>query len=117
MRLKLYFVGPELSIANDRKTVKKNDRLEGQFFRGKISEFLNEVGKSASNEDVLEALDKKKTMFLGYNPGFGSGFDVLLESWACDIVRLLDLRYAVFFTQANDYSDVRGEMQVFQVLF
>jgi hypothetical protein len=30
----------------------------------------------------MSTFDKESTVFVGYNPGFGSGYDVLLESWA-----------------------------------
>lgn len=30
---------------------------------------------------------------------------------------LVNLKYPVFFTQANDYSDLRGETRVFEKLF
>jgi len=51
-----------------------------------------------SDEAIFKVLPKEKTLFLGFNPGFGSGYEALLESWACDLVKLLDLRYATFFT-------------------
>ena len=57
------------------------------------------------------------TLFIGFNPGFGSGYDKLLESWSLDLVMLVNLNYKVFFTQANDFSDLRGETRVFEKLF
>lgn len=54
---------------------------------------------------------------MGFNPGFGSGYEPLMISWAQDIVQLLDLRYPIFFTQANDFSDLKGELKVFEVVF
>ena len=62
-------------------------------------------------------MDKKETLFLGFNPGFGSGYEALMESWCCDIVTLLNLRYPVFFTQANDFSDLKGERAVLDEIF
>jgi hypothetical protein len=41
----------------------------------------------------------------------------LLYSWALDILFLLNLNYPIVFTQANDYSDLRGETRVFEKLF
>ena len=95
-------------------TGSKNERLKGTFYRGKITEFMDSLG---SESDINGTLSKKETLFLGYNPGFGSGYEALLESWACDLVKLLELRYPVFFTTANDFSDLRGETAVFDVLF
>ena len=94
MSLHLYFVGPELQ-AGVTSTGQKNDRLKGTFYRGKITEFIESIG---SETDLANTFSKKETLFLGYNPGFGSGYEALLESWACDLVKLLDLRYPVFFT-------------------
>ena len=121
MTVHLYFVGPELSTDNHNKTVQKNPRLFATFFRGKTTDFLNslgnQTGKSTDDDEIFNVLNKKETLFLGYNPGFGSGYEALLESWAGDLVKLLNLRYSVFFTQANDFSDLRGETRVFEVLF
>lgn len=117
MNLILYFVGPELSAENNGKTVSKNARLKGSFFRGKTTEFLESLGKSGDDNEIFNVLEKNKTFFIGYNPGFGSGYEALVESWACDLVKLLELRFLTFFTQANDFSDLRGETRVFEVLF
>lgn len=71
-------------------------------------------------DDLLtlkEKLNEENTIFIGFNPGFGSGYDKLLESWALDLVMLVNLKYPIFFTQANDYSDLRGETKVFEKLF
>ena len=67
--------------------------------------------------DVKERLPETNTLFIGFNPGFGSGYDKLLESWSLDLVMLVNLNYKVFFTQANDFSDLRGECRVFEKLF
>eukprot|EP00347_Sterkiella_histriomuscorum_P021824 403332639 len=93
---KFYFVGPELSNSRNQKSFKVNERLEGYFHKGQISEFL---------------IDQ------GYNPGFGSGYDLLLNSWCVDLISLVNLNLPVCFSQANDYSDLRGETRVFQVIF
>lgn len=93
------------------------------FFRGKTTEFLDSLGSQngtnveEDNKQIFNTLHKDKTLFLGFNPGFGSGYEALVESWAMDLVKLLDLRYPVFFTQANDFSDLKGETRVMEVLF
>jgi len=56
-----------------------------------------------------ELLDIESTFFIGFNPGFGSGYDKLLMSWAYDILFLVNTKYRIVFTQASDYSDLRGE--------
>jgi hypothetical protein len=50
------------------------------------------------NEEIFKNLLKKETIFIGFNPGFGSGYEALMESWCADLVTLLDLRYPIFFT-------------------
>ena len=42
---------------------------------------------------------------------------MLLQSWCKDLVILFNLGYKVVFTQANDYSDLRGETKVFSTVF
>jgi hypothetical protein len=59
----------------------------------------------------------ENTLFIGFNPGFGSGYDKLLLSWTLDLVMLINMQYRVFFSQANDFSDLRGENRVFEKLF
>lgn len=54
---------------------------------------------------------------IGFNPGFGSGYGKLVLSWALDLVFLLNLNYKIIFTQANDFSDLRGETRIFEKLF
>jgi len=47
---------------------------------------------------VKEKLAEENTIFVGFNPGFGSGYDKLLESWALDLVMLINMNYPVFFS-------------------
>lgn len=104
MNLTLYFVGPELNESSDGKTVKKNDRLKAKFYRGFTRDFLDSlltkqtVDPNEWKEQVYKALPLQETMFIGYNPGFGSGFEPLLLSWCQDICMFGDLRYLTFFT-------------------
>ena len=115
MTLNLHIVGPELSTDIHGKTVAKNERLSAKFYRGMTSEFLDSLPAKLSVNDaenekaILEALPLQETIFVGFNPGFGSGYEPLLHSWCLDLVRFADLLYPVFFTQANDFSDLRGE--------
>jgi len=52
---------------------------------------------------VKEVLDEESTLFIGYNPGFGSGYDLLVKSWSLDLLFLINLNYKIVFTQASDY--------------
>lgn len=67
--------------------------------------------------DLKEKLPEENTLLIGFNPGFGSGYGKLLTSWARDLVMLLGLNYRLVFTQASDFSDLRGETEVWQKLF
>jgi len=66
---------------------------------------------------VKETFDREETLFIGYNPGFGSGYEPLLKSWSLDLLFLINLNYKVVFTQASDFSDLRGEKRVLERLF
>ena len=66
---------------------------------------------------VKKVLDEESTLFIGYNPGFGSGYDLLVKSWSLDLLFLINLNYKIVFTQASDYSDLRGEQRVLEKLF
>ena len=103
------------------KEVVKNSRLKAKFFRGFTSEFFESLCKdldpSKEDQQILSKLPLDQTLLIGFNPGFGSGYEPLLKSWCLDIVRFADLKYATFFTQANDFSDLRGETYVFENIF
>jgi hypothetical protein len=114
LKFKVCLVGPEMSTKRNAKSVEINPRLSGTFFRGTVSEYLIDLG---SKQEISSALPLDQTLFLGYNPGFGSGYAELLESWAKDLVNLFDLGYHVAFTQANDYSDLVGETKVLFTIF
>lgn len=115
MTFKLHFAGPELSEGMHQKTESKNDRLSATFFRGTTSEYL--LNGFEHLGAMKEALPRENTVFIGYNPGFGSGYDKLLISWALDILFLVNLGYPVVFTQASDFSDLKGEQRVFERMF
>jgi len=61
----------------------------------------------------METLPIDETVFIGFNPGFGCGYGALLESWSKDLILLFNLGFRVIFTQANDYSDLKGETRIF----
>lgn len=114
-RISLYFVGPEMS-----KTGPISCKIEGAVsrrvtclgFKGGFLDFAR------SHPDVVTALDS--TIFIAFNGGFGnfaeSGNFSLLWSWAADLHNLVTTGGNCFFTCANDYGDVRGEVAVMKLL-
>ena len=114
-KFKLFFAGPEQSAQRSDKTVKKNDRLSAFFYRATVGDFL--LDNYESDEDIKRKLPMENTLFIGFNPGFGCGYEALLRSWCRDLIMLFNLGYKVVFTCANDYSDLRGETLVFQKVF
>ena len=66
---------------------------------------------------MLLKLPLDSTVFFGFNPGFGCGYELLLKSWCKDLLMLFNLNYRVIFTCANDYSDLRGETLTFERVF
>jgi len=132
----LHFVGPEAaSLATLRKsftTVKNNNnsssnkkkgkkkkRSKGKpiaprvakntkvdHFRGTATAFFKE------NPTLLES--GVATVVVGFNPGFGSGNAPIVASWTKDLLSLADTGVPIIFTQANDYSDLLGELLILQ---
>ena len=85
------------------------------FYKATVREFL--LDNYESDEEILRKLPLENTVFLGFNPGFGCGYELLLRSWSRDLIMLFDLGYKVIFTCANDYSDLRGETLIFEKVF
>ena len=71
------------------------------------------IDQNITEENTPNDFPKDSTIFLGYNPGFGSGYDLLLNSWCVDLVNLISLDYIVAFTQANDYSVITIFINIF----
>lgn len=80
-----------------------------------MGEFL--LDNYESDEDIKHKLPLEKTLFIGYNPGFGVGYVALTRSWCKDLIMLFNLGYKIVFTCANDYSDLRGETLLFEKAF
>lgn len=89
LSVNIYFTGPELSKERHQQTVELNSRLKGYFYKGTTSEFL--LNEYQDLLEVKEKLPQANTLLIGFNPGFGSGYDKLLESWALDLVMLINL--------------------------
>jgi hypothetical protein len=85
-----HIVGLELSDERNGKSHKVNDKLKGTFYKNSVADFIQSYG--------LGNLPKDRTIFIGYNPGFGSGYDLLLTSWCLDLVTLLNAGYPIIFT-------------------
>jgi hypothetical protein len=92
----IFFAGPELSIERHLQTHKISDRIQGKFFRGKTTEFL--LNQFKTLDDAMAFFPQESSFFIGFNPGFGSGYDKLLLSWSLDILFLVNLYRKVFFT-------------------
>lgn len=101
-QVNLYFVGPE---AQKDSAVVEKPKFE--VYPGSTTHFLLRR---------KELLIGNRTMVIGFNPGFGSGSKELLESWCSDLKFLAAAQLPCFFTCANDYSDLRGEILVLQKL-
>lgn len=114
-KFKFYFCGPEQSAQRSDKTVMKNDRLSAFFYRATTGEFL--LDNYESDEEIKRKLPIENTLFIGFNPGFGCGYEELLRSWCKDLIMMFNLGYKIVFTCANDYSDLKGETLIFQHVF
>ena len=52
------------------------------------------------------------TVAMGFNPGFGAGIPQLMKSWTKSLIQLATLGIPAIFSQANDYSDLNGELRL-----
>lgn len=121
---RLWFVGPELEgpfqkndtaekpSRNQHKGKNKHTQLQN-CWQGGIKDFLMNT-----KPELVRQLPfaKSATLLIGFNPGFGSGAPGLLESWFSDLEYIRDTRLPCIFTQANDFSDVRGELLILRSL-
>lgn len=56
----------------------------GSFHKMKVSEFFTNIGLD-SEKAIHKEFKVESTLFVGYNPGFGSGYYALLKSWCLDL--------------------------------
>ena len=131
----LYFVGPEAaSAASLRKAHKKktgknnNNKKKKNKTKGVVSpQVTTNTTVSHVKGTSTEFFQRHRpellpcgssgnsvTVLMGFNPGFGSGNAPLVASWTNDLLFLARHNVPVIFTQANDYSDLRGELMVIQ---
>lgn len=73
-----------------------NERLTAFFYKATVGEFL--LDNYESDDDIKQKLPLESTVFFGFNPGFGCGYELLLKSWCRDLVFLLNLGYKLLFT-------------------
>mmetsp|Transcript_15551 Transcript_15551/g.25454 ORF Transcript_15551/g.25454 Transcript_15551/m.25454 type:complete len:369 (+) Transcript_15551:119-1225(+) len=106
--VQLWFVGPEL----EQKAPQRKHKNSACMHCGTAREFLQ------LRPDLINGSGKNgsQTVLVGYNPGFGSGCETLLKSWLGDLAFICQSGLPCIFTQANDYSDLRGEFTVLRSL-
>ena len=99
IKFKIHLVGLEMSSERHLKEHNISDNLSGTFFKGSISAFLDHHSYSPQDLSPLHSfLNPDSTFFISFNPGFGSGYDLLLNSWCVDLVTLLNANYPLVFT-------------------
>ena len=86
--------------------VSENTKVE--HFLGTSTDFLTQ------NEHLLQSEPHRATFVIGFNPGFGSGNGPIVASWTKDLLSLANYNIPIIFTQANDYSDLKGELLILQ---
>ena len=108
-KITLSFVGPEISATGP---IAGSGLVEASSFRGNLRDFR------AAHPGL--ASDTHSTIFVVFNGGFGNFVEShnfsLLWSWLPDLMLLTKIRAPLVFTCANDYADVRGEMEVMHKL-
>ena len=90
--------GVPLPLVTSNTTVSHTKGTSTEFFQNYHPELLPGSG---SGDSV--------TVLMGFNPGFGSGNAPLVASWTKDLLFLAQHNVPVISTQANDYSDLRGD--------
>ena len=112
--LELVFVGPEINTRDHGKKTQHGPRLVARCFHGTLGDLLRAEPNRHSPE---------QSIVVGFNPGFGNCSDgmakggfALMSSWLPDLCDILRLGLVAVFTCANDYSDLRGELALWQTL-
>jgi hypothetical protein len=142
-RIHLHFVGPEAasrttlektyttkSLPNKKSGKKRNKRKHKPLqprvasnttvthFVGPTTDFLQQHAHliERDEEETEGHLSRAThtTVMVGFNPGFGSGNGPIVGSWTSDLLKIMHHHVPIVFTQANDYSDLRGELLVLQ---
>jgi hypothetical protein len=87
--------------------------MESEVFIGTTDDFFKVHAELANyyNFDP-ESNSLRMTLIVGFNPGFGSGIPKLMRSWVKSLTEIASLGIPAIFSQANDYSDLKGELTV-----
>merc|ERR1711871_1415916 len=87
--------------------------MESEVFVGTTDAFFKAHQDLATyyNFDP-ECNSLRMTFIVGFNPGFGSGIPKLMRSWVKSLTEIASLGIPAIFSQANDYSDLKGELTV-----
>lgn len=103
-----------MARASHGKVTRLSSQLTARNFHGTLGDLL----KAEPNRHTAES-----SIVVGFNTGFGNCSDgmhkggfPLMMGWLADLIELLRLGLVAIFTSANDYSDLRGELTLFQNL-
>eukprot|EP01033_Poteriospumella_lacustris_P007785 gene7785-5600_t len=110
VQINLWLIGPEMSetVSNFREFSYNNRSIISNIFQGNMGQFFRQHSSMLSGNTVV----------FGFNCGFGNfenpmphKFDLLL-SWINDLFFLTGTQLPVYFTCANHYADVSGEITI-----
>ena len=111
--IELVFVGPEIATSSHGKSTKLASKLKARRFHGTLGELLAKETFHTAESSIV----------VGFNTGMGNASEgmakggyALMQSWLPDLLAMLRLGLVSVFTCANDYSDLRGELSIFQTL-
>eukprot|EP00656_Telonema_subtile_P050951 TRINITY_DN6730_c0_g1_i7.p1 TRINITY_DN6730_c0_g1~~TRINITY_DN6730_c0_g1_i7.p1 ORF type:complete len:366 (+),score=74.20 TRINITY_DN6730_c0_g1_i7:145-1242(+) len=106
LKVELVLVGPEVSGNETLKPSSPTSLTTITLFRGTF------LGYQEGRE-----LDPGSTVLVTFNGGFGNWVESrrfgLFLSWFEDLVAIASSNLPAFFTQANDYADLVGEVAIF----
>lgn len=111
--VELIFVGPECDpnfLA--RRAPRLASNMTSSALRSSVAALLQARPELCRWDPGSKSSPAAITVIMGYNPGFGSGSAALMRSWAPDLQQIAASGLPCIFSQANDYSDVRGELAV-----
>lgn len=109
-QINLWLIGPEISETKSsfREFSYNSRRITSNLFQGNMGQFFRQNSSFLAGNSVV----------FGFNCGFGNfenpmpkKFDLLL-SWISDLFFLTGTQLPLFFTCANHYADVSGEISV-----
>jgi hypothetical protein len=110
--IQLYLVGPEMDTTSSSPS-QLTANLSVTTFQGTSIQFFR------SNSNLLN----QETIVIGFNCGFGNWenplprrYDLCFQ-WFPDLYFLTGTRLPLYFTCANDYADLIGEVSLHQLIF